>query len=148
MCLAIIAVRHIQQTEIAAADKNPGRFEQIKLPAAEATHEYKAGDEISYKGEMYDISEVTLVNGDYIITALPDTTENKLQQLTAGLSGESTTATGNELRVLPFFLLYYEAPVSWSLVKQQITKNEQPPYQSILRHGANNVTTPPPQLFS
>ncbi len=145
MCLAILAVRQMQHLEIAAVKTSTSHFERIKLSAAEVTKPYKAGDEISYKGELYDISEVTIENGEYTITVLADKTEHKLQQLTSELSGQSTTAAPDEIRVLPFFLLYYEAPVSWSFYVQPLNNSFQTVYQYGLSSVAHDVLKPPPQ---
>jgi hypothetical protein len=147
MCLAILAVRQMQHMEIAAAKTSTRHFEHIQLSATEVTKQYKAGDEISYKGELYDISEVISENGAYTLTVLADKPENKLQQLTAELSGQTTTAAPDEISVLPFFLLYYEAPVSWSLYKQPLNNSFQTEHQYGLSSATDDVLKPPPQTI-
>lgn len=112
---AVLVVRQQQWNEIIADCDNNEHFEQIKIAAAEAPADYTAGGEFMYHGVLYDIHSVTKENGNYVITALADKPETQLQQVNAGNIEGTHGINTQEIKVLPFFFLYYEQHVAWQL---------------------------------
>lgn len=141
--LTVMAVKYSQWREIRSNEETK-HYETIVISNSEGK-DYKAGDELRLNGALYDIKSVSRSGKGYIITALADKLETKLDRVNTNIFGSSERSDEPKVKVLPFVFLYHEAFVNWMPLFKG-GQLEHTLYSSpYLPYHPGSVLKPPPQ---
>lgn len=146
--VCLLVVKNAQHNKLAGGINNNTRFEQIRISKADAGHEYMTGDEFTFNGMQYDIKSVVIVDDYYVITVLPDQPETTLNNVTSGIFDTHGSAGPNDLKVLPFFFLYFESPNSWQPLCSSLKTDYQLYHHAGICNHKTGILLPPPRFSS
>jgi hypothetical protein len=143
LSLAVFTVKYEQKKLIASGGYGRPPMTTLTVKITDPTLQFLSDEEFSYKGTLYDIESISIVNDEYAIRCLPDKKELSLERL---ISGYVNNTDGSH--ILPFFFLFFEAPGSWHPSPQNVEK----PFYSIKVYepsaGHFDQLSPPPDSIT
>jgi hypothetical protein len=142
---SVLTVKQLQQNEL-ADNSGTVRYEQIIINKVDAGEELKKGGEITYHGVLYDIKDIRSAEGQYIITALADTTETELLALNAKIVDQADGKDVKVKKVIPFFFTYHEQHKTWVLFEKAKDPEKFPSYLTFSLEKILGILSPPPKV--
>ena len=134
-----------QRNLISQHRNNSNFFQQIRIPQNDKDIAFLNQDEFSYKGVLYDINSIKKENGDYVILAIADKSETKIQKTVVNQNESNEKQNTTTVKSFPFLFLFFEQTRQSMVYARYFQEHTTTPYLYYLSADYTQIVVPPPQ---